>query len=66
MQRIREAERSLVYEFLERAEDIVTGVINRKEGKISSSIWKKLNLFFRLMNRYHRKISDWADEILYN
>jgi N utilization substance protein A len=34
MQRIREAERSLVYdEFLERAEDIVTGVINRKEGK---------------------------------
>jgi len=34
MQRIREAERSLVYdEFLERTEDIVTGVINRKEGK---------------------------------
>ena len=34
MQRIREAERSLIYdEFLERAEDIVTGVINRKEGK---------------------------------
>jgi len=34
MQRIREAERSLVYdEFLERAEDIVTGVVNRREGK---------------------------------
>ena len=34
MQRIREAERCLVYdEFVERTEDIVTGVINRKEGK---------------------------------
>ena len=34
MQRIREAERSLVYdEFLDRAEDIVTGIINRREGK---------------------------------
>lgn len=34
MQRIREAERNLIFdEFAERAEDIVSGVINRKEGK---------------------------------
>jgi N utilization substance protein A len=40
IQKLREAERSLIYEeFLEREGEIVTGTIQRIENKLSISIW---------------------------
>ena len=55
-QRVREAERGIIYsEFIDREEDIMTGIVQRQDSKFIYVSLGKIEAFYQVMNKCRMK-----------